>query len=550
MIATHTLISYPVVSKLGIAKSRAATVTFGGTIIVDTAVLIMLAFISASVSGEADFAFWAKLTLSISAFTFVILWGVPRLTRWFFKNVENEGSIQYIYLLTVAFVSAVLAEIAGIEPILGAFLAGLALNPYVPHSSALMNRITFIGNTVFIPFFLIGVGMMVDIKGLTGGWFVIFFTMAFFAIALVSKFLAALSMQLIFNYNSSERNLIFGLSTARAAATIAVVLVGYNLELVDSDIFNGTVLLILLTSLASSIITQAAGKKVALQESEIVSNTNSTPDRILVPLANPSTMEQLVDFAIFIRDPLSKEPIYPLSVVNDDENASQKIIQQNKMLQKAVDHASASENIVRLTTRVDLNVAHGIARAIKELAITKTVMGWSGESSTTQMFFGTVLSRLLEKTETMILVTKIMHQCSTFSSINVAVPPMAELESGFQHWIATLKTMSKQIQAKLVFYAESKTIESIKELLMKSKLNVQATFKAFDDWNDFLILAREIGENDLFVVVKARKNTVSYHNVFDTLPKKLSKYFENISFVIIYPEQKTAFEMKDMVQYS
>jgi Kef-type K+ transport system membrane component KefB len=535
-IASHTLIAYPIVNNLGIAKSRASTISFGATIIVDTAVLLILAFISGSVKDDADMYSRLFLVLSILVFSLVVLKGVPLLTRWFFKNVTTEGSSQYIFILTIVLVTSVLAEFAGIEPILGAFLAGIALNPYIPHVSPLMNRVVFIGNTLFIPFFLIGVGMMVDVGGLFKGWSVAVFVLVFFAIAAGTKYLAAYITQKIYKYSFAERNLIFGLTGARAAATIAVIMVGYNLELVDISVLNGTVIIILLTSLTASMITQSAGTQIAESEKES-DHSQAVHDRILVPIANPKTIDSLIHLAVLFKNRAAKDPIYPLSVVEDNEHTEKKIKKGQSVLQQAVEIGSSTEMTVEPVTRVDHDVASGIIRAVKELSINKVIIGWDSKQLSAETFYDSVLGKILMKSGQMIIVSKIMHPCNTFKRIFLVVPNNAQLESGFYEWIQTIKGFAKQIAATIEIFAEEDLAQQINSELKKTKQAIEVNINHFDDWDDFLVLAGKMKVNDLILFVKARKDSISFHSAMDIIPQKLLKYHAELSVIFIYPHQ-------------
>ncbi|GAA6771295.1 hypothetical protein AAGS39_20410 [Flavobacterium sp. CGRL2] len=261
MFATHTLVAYPIVSKLGIAKNQAVAITVGGTILTDTAVLIILAVIMGSSQGNLNQAFWIKLGVSLAIFSAIMFLVIPRIAKWFFKKLESEKHAHYIFVLSVVFFAAFLAEVAGVEPIIGAFVAGLALNPLIPHSSALMNRIEFIGNALFIPFFLISVGMLVDVSVILSGPTALIVAGTLSVVAIFGKWIAAFFTQLVFKYTKTERQLIFGLSSAHAAATLAVILVGFKAKILDENILNGTIILILITCIVASFATEKAAKK-------------------------------------------------------------------------------------------------------------------------------------------------------------------------------------------------------------------------------------------------------------------------------------------------
>jgi Kef-type K+ transport system membrane component KefB len=537
MYATHTLISYPIVSRLGVTKNEAVTITVGGTIITDTAALLLLSLITASAKGNLNIPFLLEMAASLIFFSTVVLWVFPKIARWFFQNIESEGVSQYIFTLTVVFASASLAEIAHIEPIIGAFLAGLALNRLIPHASPLMNRIQFVGNALFIPFFLIRVGMIVDLKILFGTHAALKVAATILTVAYVTKWLAAYITQQIFGYSTTERNIIFGLGSSHAAATLAIILIGFELKLFDESVMNGTILMILVTCIASTFITERAAKKLAILELQNIAKDNERLERILVPLANPANFEQLLDLAILIKNPRSHEPIYPLSVVNDDSEAKKNILINNKLFEKAIAHAAATETNIEVIQRVDLNTSGGILRAIKDLAISDVVMGWNGKASTTDFFFGSIMTQLLQNTNNNILVSKVLQPINTLSKIIIIVPQNAALESGFKHWLTIIKRLSGQLSKNITFYVAESDIDFFKNLFKKQRPALDAEIQMFQDWDVFERAETLVSNDDLLLIVSAREQTVSYQRGMERLLRVLSHYFTDKNFVIIYPEQ-------------
>ena len=374
MFATHTLVSYPIVSKLGVSKNRAVAVTVGGTILTDTTVLIILAVVVGKHRGGLSTEFWIRLGVSLTIFTLIMFLIIPRIAKWFFKKLESEKHSHYIFVLSVVFFAAFLAEMAGVEPIIGAFFAGLALNKLIPHSSALMNRIEFMGNALFIPFFLISVGMIVDVRVILNGPAALIIAATLSVVAIAGKWLAAAATQLVFRFSKAQRQLIFGLSGSHAAATLAVILVGYNAGILDDNILNGTVILILITCIVASFATERAARKIMVEteenEGEIVKAEEHTASNILLPIENVSNVEKvekLLEFAIFIRDKKSVHPLSVLTVVSNDEEAESNIIKARNKLEACVTKASAFETKVNVITTIDHNAASGISRIARRL---------------------------------------------------------------------------------------------------------------------------------------------------------------------------------------
>ncbi|MGY6560636.1 MAG: cation:proton antiporter [Luteibaculaceae bacterium] len=568
MFASHTLLTYPLVSKLGANKNEAAIVTVGGTIITDTAALMVLAVIVGSTGSDLNQEFWITLGTSLLIFSLIVFLVFPYITRWFFKNVESEGTSQYIFVLAIVFLSAYLAEVAGVEHIIGAFLAGLALNKQIPHSSALMNRIEFVGNALFIPFFLISVGMLIDYRSLFAGPETLIIATFMIAVAVSGKWLAAFFTQKILGYSSVERKLMFGLSNAQAAATLAAVMIGFKIGLLSEAVLNGTILMILATSLISGFATEPAARIIGIKESErLPSDEDINEDKILVPVINEKNIDKLIDFSILVRPPTSKSPIYPLTVVNDDEDAKSNIMLAERKLEKSISYAAATETKLQLISRVDTNLASGITRAAKENFVTDIIIGWEDKPTVTtesmgnilpsfigdifsasekivgkvidpERLFGGLLKQILDKNLCQVILPKFAYPINTIARVILVVPPNAHLETGFARWVGSIKNLCKQTNSGILCLTTEDMQTVLKESMAK-KPAVDIKFKNFDDWDDFLIISREIQENDLFVVISARQQTLSYQRNFENLPKYLKKYFIDINFAIIYPEQKS-----------
>ncbi|MRG47179.1 cation:proton antiporter [Chitinophaga sp. SYP-B3965] len=541
MFATHTLVAYPLASRLGITKNEAVTVAVGGTIITDTAVLLILAIITGAEAGNLNTAFWLRLGISLAIFAGIVLWGFPIIGRWFFKKIKDDKTSHFIFVLALVFLAGFLAELAGVEAIIGAFLAGLALNQLIPHTSPLMNRMEFVGSALFIPFFLISVGMIVDLRVLMKGPEALIIAGALTAMALFSKWLAAFFTQLSFGYSPTQRNIIFGLSSSHAAATIAVILIGFKMGIINENVLNGTIILILVTCMVGSFVTESAGRKLAIREAEKKPEITGGVEKILIPIANPERMESLIDFALMIKDPLSREPIHPLVIVQDDAEARDKIFVSNKMMEKAVIHAAASESNVQVVTRVDLNVTDGISRTVKELLISDVILGWSDKNSATDRLFGnifgTTTDNVLQSVWETVFICHFNHPLNTTKKLVLVMPKNTEYEIGFAHYLQKIILLAKQAGAKMVVYAGRKTQAAVQRFIIAAKTSVDLTFRELENLEDFLVLARSISRDDLLVVVSARKGTLSYQPYLEGTPARLGRHFKDNNVLLVYPEQ-------------
>jgi Kef-type K+ transport system membrane component KefB len=553
MFASHTLIVYPMLSKLGVTKNRAVNIAVGGTMITDTLALLVLAVIVGMTKGEVNSAFWINLSISILIFGLIVMFLFPIIGRWFLKRYEDNVS-QYIFVLVMVFLGAVLAEAAGIEAIIGAFLSGLALNRLIPSTSSLMNRIEFVGNAVFIPFFLIGVGMLVDYRAFFSDFETIKVAAVMTIVATSAKFIAAWLTQKSFRFSIDERRLIFGLSNAQAAATLAAVLVGYNviigetangepIRLLSESILNGTIIMILITCTIASFAAQKGGKNISLQESSAVEGENvEHSERILIPISNPETIDELINLSSILISKGNKKGLFALNVVNNDSSESNNHAQ--KVLDKAVFTASANDIQLNKLLRYDINPTNGIIGVIKEQNISDLVLGLHVNKGISESFLGKLTEGILKRCNTTTFVYKPIQPISTIKRHVVIVPQNAEKEIGFPFWLSKIWNIPKNTGTKIVFYANESVLAYIKKIHLKHP--IEADFKFFDDWNDFLNISRDIKTDDNLLIVLSRANKLSYNMSMSNIPTYLNKYFQGNSLILIYPMQQGVVDSEEI----
>jgi Kef-type K+ transport system membrane component KefB len=538
MFATHTLVAYPIANKFGISKNESVAITVGGTILTDTAVLIILAVIVGSAEGGLTNKFWMQLGISLSIFGLIIFFLIPRIAKWFFIHLEGEQTLQYVLVLSLVFLAAFLAEIAGVEPIIGAFMAGLALNRLIPHSSALMNRLEFVGNAIFIPFFLISVGMLVDISILLQGPTAIIVAITLSVVALTGKWIAAFVTQLLFKYTKSQRQLIFGLSSGHAAATLAVILVGYRAGIIDENILNGTIILILITCIIASFATENAAKAL-LQEQELPENDQAEPDipeeNVLIPIANFENLEPILDLTILLKSKNRPFTIYILSVVKYDNEAEPKMLKIRQKLDYFVRYASATETKLKPLVTLDVNYADGIIRTSKEILAETIIMGWPRKGTFIDKIFGKTTESIVSSTDRTIFLCNIRKPLNTNKAIKILCPLNAELEPGFHHWLKKIFVLAGELSTKIQFFCDHRTEVAITSFQESSKSKIEVDYSMFSDLEDFLILTRHIDVDDIFVVISARYGSVSYNNTLAGIPTRLNKHFSENNLMLIYP---------------
>lgn len=537
MFSTHTMVAYPIVSKFGISKNEAVAITVGGTILTDTAVLILLAIILSSNQGGLSLSFWTQLVGSLIVFSGIMFWIIPKVTAWFFQKLESEKNSHYIFVLSVVFFAAFLAELAGVEPIIGAFVAGLALNKLIPYSSTLMNRIEFIGQSIFIPFFLISVGMLVDIKVLLNGPYAVIIAVTLSVVALIGKWLAAASTSKLFKYTTNQRRLIFGLSSSHAAATLAVILVGFQTGIIDENALNGTILLILVTCLTATLVTENTSRKILTSEKEepIIEYPVHYSEHIMIPIANLSNMETLLEFAVYVKNKKSANPITILSVVPNDEEAEKNLIIAKKNLQSLVKMASANETKVKIIATIDHNIAGGIIRASREEMTDTIMIGWPRKTGLIERFIETKTSLIISRTSKAVYICHFEHPLVGHNKIVVSCPPLAELEPGFEVWLPKLNILSKELSLNVFIYCTPTTQAAITEFFHHRRQKSGFTFSEKFDLADIQLLQRHVTSDDMLIYVAARRTSISYENCMENIQDKLEKSFPKNSKIVIYP---------------
>ena len=545
MFASHTLIAYPIISKLGISKNKAVSITVGGTMITDTLALLVLTIIVGMATGQVNDMFWIRLGVSILIFALIVLFGFPFIGRWFFKHVHDNIS-QYIFVLVMVFLGSFLAQVAGMEAIIGAFLSGLALNRLIPQSSPLMNRVEFVGNAIFIPFFLLGVGMLIDYRTFFTSFETIKVGLIMIIVATAAKYIAAWMTQKTFHLSTDQRSVISGLSNAQAAATLAAVMVGYNvitgtdangepIRLLNESVLNGTILMILVTCTIASFAAQKGAHNIAAQDISDKEENKKESEHILIPVSNEETVEELVNLSLAIKSPQNKNGLFALKVIDNHHSDEKALKQSRRVLQTAVNTAAATDTRMKDLLRYDLSVSNAIASVVKEREITDLVVGLHKEKDIPAAFLGHIVESVLAESSVSTFIYKPAQPISTVRRHLIIIPELAEKEIGFNQIIFRLRNVTQNTGAATVFYGSEATLNALKKLLAKK--SGEASYIEFNDWDDFLIVFRDIKPDDTMWIILSRKEGLSYAPAMARIPKYLNKYFQANSFVLAYPVQ-------------
>lgn len=544
MYASHTLVSYPIVSRYGVSRQRSVSVSVGATAITDSLTLFLLAILGGLYKGDGNGGLeWLWLVVRVGLLGAFVIFFFPRIGRRFFRKYSN-GVLQFIFVLAMMFLSAGLMKIVGMEGILGAFLAGLVLNRLIPSVSPLMHNLEFVGNALFIPYFLIGVGMMIDLRVFFGGFEVVELVAVMVVMAVVTKWLTAWLTQKICRMSKTERSLMYGLSTSRAAATLAVVLVGYNIILPDgrhllgSEVLNAAIALILITCIISSFVTERASRQMALNEIDSADSPDAgEKERILISISNPDTIAPLVSLSLLIRDPRQSDGLTAVNVVSDNQSAEKTARLGKRYLQQAAQIASGVDVQLKTVSRYSANVATGVIHTAKEQETNTLIVGLHWKTTVVDNYIGNVAKTLLQDVHREVIVVKMLMPFNTIRRIVVAVPPKAQFEPGFSKWVGHVMKIGQRLGCHTHFHANHDTQTFLRRILqMRSSLDM-VRFAELDSWDDLLMLSAGVNYDHLFVAVGSRPGSVSYQAAFEQLPEQVSRYFANCSSMIVYPDQ-------------
>lgn len=542
MFAAHTLLAYPIISRLGLSKNPAVIIAIAGTIFTVLGSLTVLAGV-VGVCHDGAFSILGTLKLLAMLVIYCILtvYLFPRIARWFFKRY-SDGIMQFIFVLAVVFVAAQSAVAIGIEGVFGAFMAGLVLNRYVPARSPLMSRIEFVGNAIFIPYFLIGVGMLINMGVLLKGWNTVYVATVMSVIAMGSKWLAAYAAQRTYHLKPIDRSVLYQLTNAHTAVALAVVMIGYNMHIFGEEILNGTVIMILVTCTVSSIGTSRAATRLKVLEmsdsnvEKAARTERRKPINTLIAVGSPITAPELVNLAVMMRGTVSKRSsLYALHVRNDN-TASSRAVSRNSLDVAEQTAASADVKLSSLE-RYDMNFVTGMINTIEERDITDVVIGLHRRNAVIDSFFGDKLSRLLRATNKMIVISRCFIPINTITRIVVAVPEKAEYETGFVRWVSALGNLTRDVGCRIIFCCYAATRKSIHAVLRHGEYDIRSEFRTIEAWDDFILLSNKILPDDLFVVVNARRTSVSFTSDLDTLPQFLQRYMASNNLLVLYPEQ-------------
>ena len=542
IMASNTLIAYPIVSRYGLQRKPSVALSVGSSMISLLMALVVLAALVAAHNGVTGISFWALFVAKFAGYCVLLALLIPRLTRWFLRRY-SDAVMQFIFVMAMLFMSAALSEMIGLEGIFGAFLSGLILNRYIPHLSPLMNRIEFIGNALFIPYFLIGVGMLINVRLMFAGGMILWVVTAIVVSGTLGKAVAAYLSCWLFRMPLSSGNMMFGLTSAHAAGAIAMVMVGMRMKmpdgtfLVDDEMLNGVVMMILFTCIISTIVTEQAAQQITLRDKDIPQDDGKDDEKILIPMKYPEYATRLVNLALMMRNPKLGRSLVGLSVVYDDDSMLRNQEAGQRLLERMQQYAAAADVKMQTQVRVAANIANGIKHAFKEFRASEIIIGMHMHPEVSSKFWGEFHQSLFNGLNRQIVMARLKQPLSTIRRMEVAVPSRAQFEPGFYRWLERLARLSENLECRTVFHGRTDTLALVNEYLRNRHADMRVEYRQMDHWNELPRLASSISEDHLFIVIAARKGTVSYKNALEHLPDEIKQYFSGKNIIIIFPDQ-------------
>ena len=541
ILSSHTLVAFPIVSRYGLTRYPGVTMAIVATMISLVLALLGLAGLSGSLQGTGGWTLWLWLLLKCALFVAGLFFLYPRLIRFFFRKFSDDV-LQYIFVLVLVFLSAAVSQALGLEGVLGAFLAGLIFGRYIPEAVPLMRHIDFVGNALFIPYFLIGVGMLINLPRMFSSPGSLISILLFVLLALVAKALACLLAGRLFRLGNEVQMMMTGLTSGHAAGALAMVMVGMRLvlpsgePLVSDVLLNAVVMLILCSCLFSAFVTAHAAKRIAkvgVSDEE----KQGEEDKILVALRNPETMPNLVNLALMMRPHRSTAPLVGVKLVVDASD-NERELESARLLVKEAAHIAASAGVnMKKVVRSGVNVITALTYTMKDFEASEILLGYHWQNGHMAASLGSQIDDLLLRVSRQVSIVHFTRAVNTLRCIHVVVPRDAELELGFYRWLMHVSRLARQMDCRILFYCTPSAWENICEFCAQHYKTIRLSYVHFDNFNDFPSLVPSVHDDHLLVLVSARQGSFSWQPEFQKIPGIVASSFAHCSVMLVFPDQ-------------
>jgi Kef-type K+ transport system membrane component KefB/nucleotide-binding universal stress UspA family protein len=422
LLASYSLLAYPILSRLGVVSNEAVSITIGAKIFTDTSALLVLA-ICIALADQGSFNLAKLLVLSgwLTIYAVVVLAGFDWVGKEFFRRSGGDEGNQFLFVLLSVFLAAVGAQLIGVEKIIGAFLAGLAVNEVVGEGPV-KEKVLFVGSVLFIPIFFVDLGLLIDLPKLSGSFTTLKLTLLIVLGLLSSKLVAALLTKLVYRYSWQETLTIWSLSLPQVGAILAATLVGYRAKLLPVEVFNSIVILMLVTSILGPLISSRVAVGLAatvtaepaaanLPEAQVEATDHAL--KILVSIYNPQTQQNLIELAALLARQ-GNGRIIPLAIATaashmDAPELEASVQRSERLLAKATAQSRVLGVEATPLLRIDDAFAQGISRAAREQKASLIVMGWGKRTGLRARLFGNVIDNVLWASHCPVAVTRLVE---------------------------------------------------------------------------------------------------------------------------------------------
>ena len=539
--ASHTLVTYPIIGRYGLNRHRAVVVSVVATAIALFAALLVLAMVVGGQSPDTSPVTWLLFALKCGLYVAFAILVFPRVGRWFLRRYE-DGVMQFIFILAIVFLSASLAKMVGLEGLLGAFLAGLIVNRLIPKTSPLMSRLEFVGNALFIPYFLIGVGMIIDIGILVRHPETLWLVAVMVVTGMVSKLFASAIMAWTMGEGMNSMWLMFGLTNAHAAGALAIVTIGTAPEvgLMNDEVLGGTVMLILFSCLISGFATNRGAKRLALSDTSLEDNRGSYHGKCLITYSQEDNVDVMTQLAILIRNPFIPDSLMGLCVAYDNgqQTTDNSHLKGRRLLEQAQMIAAAADVPMAILNRMSTNISGGILHTMNEYDCGEVIMCLNDRTTgMAKSSLGSVIDNVVSGTHREVMAVRSIVPPGTIRRVVIAVPQKAEYEVGFYKWLEHICRIGEELDCHLEYHAHADTLPYIKGYMEQKHSHVRSHYFEMNRWMQFLNLQHDMGLGCMLVAVTARPGFISYQNSFEELPLLIHRYFSHTSVMLLFPDQ-------------
>ena len=527
--SSHTLIAFPILTKLGIVRNEAISVTVGATVFTDITAFMVLAITLGLWDGDFSSSYLLKLFSELGILAILVLWGFPRLGKLFFSRLHGRA-VEFQFVLVVLFVVALIAERIGVHAIVGAFLAGLAINATLPRHSAITSRVLFVGESLFIPIFLVHSGMLTNPGAFLSSANTIMIGLGVSFVAYTSKFVAAWLTARLYKYSMPEMWVIWGLSQAQAAVTIPTLVIGLQIGLFNEILFNAAIIMILFTSLTSPLVVQRFGRLISPVEPE--KDRRDLFKRVLVSIANPETQEHLIALASLLAHNRNGS-LLALNVAQELDGKVIGLDNQRALLERVPELLVDPEAAIELERRINKSPANGILNAAIELEATLIVMGWRGHPSTRPSIFSSLLDEVLWKADVPVLVGRITTPINSIQRVVLAIPQEVLTTTLVNQTLDLVSTMSQALNVPLLILARQSKIDMINRSL-KNKKPDQSYRVSGMKGEAVHAISQQVNHQDLILVTELGAIKHFRRNL-GSIPERLTKATQSSIVFVHYP---------------